>query len=107
VAGEADVQVGVQLVGYATRLTGIISTLRGLSVTAHAAASLVGGDGGCYDGQARRELQQFYDSYATNVDKLIGFDQAGVQFLQRVVDEFDYTEADLDRLVTILTGGGQ
>jgi len=102
----SDLQVGVQLLRFAERLSGIVGQLSAASESARAAAGRLAGGEGCYDGRARAEVEMFVDSYAAHIDKLVVLHTAGQRFLGKAFQEFEFADAELAGIVALWLGGG-
>jgi hypothetical protein len=95
----SDLAVGVQLLEYMDQVNTIVTTLAGAAESAHVAAGLLAGEDGFYDGRARAEMKLFYEAWAAQVDKLMGFQSVAAQFLKTAFDEFGANEEDLNRII--------
>ena len=103
---EHDLKVGVQVLEYANRITAIMAKLSDASTAAHTAAENFAAGKDSYSGRARGEMQQFYDNYAANIDKLAYFESVSAQFLGRVFEEIvSVDEALAGEVVRLWLGG--
>ena len=104
----ADVLVGAVVLEYANRLTAISQLVETASLTAHQMADSFTGEEGFYDGEARVELKQFYESYAANLDKLAYLESVASQYLGKVFEQFGFTDEELTALLQQMVdeGGG-
>jgi hypothetical protein len=98
-----DVWVGARVLEYSERIEAVMVSLSEASDHAHRAADLLGG--GVYEGRAAAEMKVFFESYAVNIDKLASFQSAAQLFLGKVIEEFEFTDAELAAAIQIWLEG--